>query len=185
MCFELVWKESATLVVPTAIDQTAGSVSITLKQTMTTPVYVSQLWGTVVISNIESNFSLQIIHSWKNWFISWVSAYVSNCPLPFRVVLKKQRGWRKAHTFHFCLSWDHLNVTDMLVRSWRIPSDFCIFCSFLLRTFSCIDTSHKLMKTDLFKKIPETLMLKIAPVLERSHIIFCCKSSLEAGGSFF
>lgn len=39
------------------------------------------------------------------------------------------------------------------------------------------------MKTDLFEKIPGTVVLKTAPILEKDQVIFGCKSSLEMGGS--
>lgn len=35
------------------------------------------------------------------------------------------------------------------------------------------------MKTGLFEIISETVMLKIAPILEKGEAIFCCKSSEE------
>lgn len=41
-----------------AVYQTAGPTSIALKHTMSSPVYISQLWLPVVTSSMESNFFL-------------------------------------------------------------------------------------------------------------------------------
>lgn len=62
----------------------------------------------------------------------------------------------------------------ILMRSLKVPSHFFIFFySFLLPTLSrCVVTAHKLMKTGLFEIISETVMLKIAPILEKGEAIF-------------